>query len=208
MTHLQHDVYSLADGGGVSVQLTPGLLVAAAGVALVVLMIAGVVAALAWRRVKRTAREHGDLLSNAGLTVLAEAGPARVREISQLQLDLRAGVARTLRAVDAATAHGNPVGELPLLCQRVETVAASLDAQLSLLRRERNEELVAAALPEARTRAQQVTAAAAQIRSIAAQSASALRDGQLAALAADLDVETAVLSTWRDTYLKLSPNGH
>jgi hypothetical protein len=80
------------------------------------------------------------------------------------------------------------------------------DAQLGTLRREPSAALVASALPQARIRVDQVTAAARSIRiqALALDGPGSPNDVDLRRLVSDIDGEAQALAQWRTTYRELA----
>lgn len=175
-------------------------------VAVVAILVTTVTLTLVWRRIKRAASEHSELISRANLRLRATLGPAQRRELSGLRLRLLEETNQTRRTIEYARENGSAFGELSTLFGRIESVAVGLDAQLGTLRREPSANLVASALPQARIRVDQVVAAARSIRTqaLALDGPGSPGDVELRRLVTDIDGEAQALAQWRATYRELA----
>jgi hypothetical protein len=189
-----------------AIQVSSTLSMTVGIVAIVVVVVTAVTLTLLWRRVRRAASEHSELISRANLRLRATIGPAQRRECSGLRLRLLEETNQTRRTIEYAQENGSAFGELSTLFGRIESVVVGLDAQLGTLRREPSAALVASALPQARIRVDQVTAAARSIRiqALALGGPGSPNDVDLRRLVSDIDGEAQALAQWRTTYRELA----
>lgn len=176
--------------------LTPQVLIV---LAIVVTVLVGVLLGLAVWGVRR-ARRSGALargrraVERAQLTLRAQtAPPGPARELAQLRLDLREVVGRTSTAVTATQAAGDPVGDLPGLCRRLQQVTVALDTELRLLEHDPDGADVRVLLPALRARAGELEGSARAVRDAAAAARHGMAEASLAELTADVDQEVAAL---------------
>lgn len=174
-----------------AIQVSSTLSMTVGIVAIVVIVVTAVTLTLLWRRIRRAASEHSELISRANLRLRATIGPAQRRELSELRLRLLEETNQTRRTIAYAQQNGSAFGELSTLFGRIESVAEGLEAQLSTLRREPSADLVASALPQARIRVDQVAAAARSIRiqALALDGPGSTSDVELRRLVTDIDGE-------------------
>jgi hypothetical protein len=189
-----------------AIQVSSTLSMTVGIVAIVVVVVTAVTLTLLWRRVRRAASEHSELISRANLRLRATIGPAQRRELSGLRLRLLEETNQTRRTIEYARENASAFGELSTLFGRIESVVVGLDAQLGTLRREPSAALVASALPQARIRVDQVTAAARSIRiqALALDGPGSPNDVDLRRLVSDIDGEAQALAQWRTTYRELA----
>lgn len=181
------------DGGGITWQVTPGLLLAgliAVAVLLLILLLAGW---LAWRAVrKRRLMDRGLLHWRAAAL---PDGPSR--RVALLRLQLQESMTQTRRvmaAMEPAGASGvNPLGELPDLAGRLRQSAGHLDAQLGLLEREPDPDYIESLLPEFDNQVRSVEQAALQLRAGALGTAATTDDLARRQVETDLADELAGL---------------
>lgn len=189
-----------------AIQISSTLSMTIGVVAVVAILVATVTLILVWRRIRRAASEHSELISRANLRLRAAVGSAQRRELSGLRLRLLEETNQTRRTIEYARENGSTFGELSTLFGRIESVAVGLDAQLGTLRREPSAGLVASALPQARIRVDQVAAAARNIRTqaLALDGPGSPGDVELRRLVTDIDGEAQALAQWRATYRELT----
>ncbi|ACU75365.1 putative secreted protein [Catenulispora acidiphila DSM 44928] len=189
-----------------AIQVSSTLSMTVGVVAIVVIGVTAVALTLLWRRLRRAASEHSELISRANLRLRATVGPAQRRELSGLRLRLLEETNQTRRTIEYAQGNGSEFRELSTLFGRIESVVVGLDAQLGTLRREPGVDLVASALPQARMRVDQVTAAARSIRiqALALDGPGSPSDVELRRLVTDIDGEAQALAQWRATYRELA----
>jgi hypothetical protein len=118
-------------------------------------------------------------------------------EAARLRRELRDVVADTRRTVTTATASGWPVGDAPSLLQRLERVAADIDAQLRLLALDRRPADSARPLADVRVRAATVVEACADLRSSLRHLAVSVSDDELHRLREDCRIESEALRALR-----------
>lgn len=204
---MTHAVFLAESGENVkAIQVSSTLSMTVGIVAIVAIVVTTVTLTLIWRRIRRAASEHSELISRTNLRLRATLGPAQRRELSGLRLRLLEETNQTRRTIEYAQGNGSASGELSTLFGRIESVVEGLDAQLGTLRREPSAHLVAAALPQARIRVDQVAAAARSIRrqALALDGPGSPGDVELRRLVTDIDGEAQALAQWRATYRELA----
>ena len=200
-------VFLAESGGNVNaIHVSSTLSMTIGIVAVVAVVVTTVTLTLLWRRIRRAASEHSELISRTNLRLRSTIGPAQRRELSGLRLRLLEETNQTRRTLEYAQQNGTASGELSTLFGRIESVAAGLEAQLGTLRREPSTNLVASALPQARVRVDQVAAAARNIRkqALALDGPGSPGDVELRRLVTDIDGEAQALAQWRATYRELA----
>ncbi|MGI8612714.1 MAG: hypothetical protein ACR2KL_02005 [Nocardioidaceae bacterium] len=167
----------------------PGLLVAIAVVLLVLFLSATITVWVVVRRLRRSA------LVARGLLQLKAQGlpPGPGQELAALRLSLRRATDDTVSSVALAEHAGRPVGDLPMLVQRLVSLSSDLDQQLRLLEREPDPVRLRVVLPTAKDRTTEVTATATRIRSTLDQFEAAETGGEIAALTVDVETEVTAL---------------
>jgi hypothetical protein len=189
-----------------AIQISSTLTMTVGIVAIVAIAVTTVTLTLLWRRIRRAASEHSELISRTNLRLRSTIGPAQRRELSRLRLRLLEETDQTRRTMEYAQQNGSAFGELSTLFGRIESVVVGLDAQLGTLRREPSAYLVASALPQARIRVDQVVTAARSIRiqALALDGPGSPSDVELRRLVTDIDGEAQALAQWRATYRELA----
>lgn len=176
------------------VVLVTGIEIVLAVLGVIVVASVGVVVAFVFvlRAVIRKVR-RSRAVGGAALRARARVarGPQRTVLALRVRLDelMRSGRA----AVQIAADGGAPRGELPRLFDRVQTEASVLDLQLRLMESETDQAALAAELPAARGRVEQVEALVRRVRQAVAAGLTGTSDDALSSLGDDVDREVAAL---------------
>ncbi|MGW7052758.1 hypothetical protein [Streptomyces sp. NPDC054887] len=117
-------------------------------------------------------------------------------ELAQLRLDLRTSMRATREALNAGVAEDASLSESVALFERLSAHGHELDDDLKRLEREPDKARVAERLPELRERTERVTHAADSLRWAARDRAQRFADDDLAALSAQIEVESGALRHW------------
>jgi len=132
-------------------------------------------------------------LSGAALRTRASVSRGPQREVLRLRIRLGDTLGSGQAAVDFALGSDGLRGELPGLFRRIQAEGAALDAQLLLLTSETDDVALAAELPVARRRVDEVAGLVHRLRATLASGRGNLTDDALLALRAEVDREiTAV----------------
>jgi len=147
-----------------------------------------VVARMLYKRIRRSRAVAGGVLrTRAALS----RGPQR--EVLGLRIRLRGALDSGQAAVDLALGSHGPRGELPRLLRRIQSEGAALDAQLVLLTSETDAVVLAAELPMARRRVDDVAGLVRRLRATVAGGRGDLTDDVLLALRSEVDREVSAL---------------
>ena len=147
-------------------------------------------AVIAFRRFRQLTRR---VVDRGILSVKARAlPPGRGRQVAGLRLELRDAVDRTRRVLDDATARNCPLGELPGLFRRIESLAGSVDAELRILEGDPDAEQ-RARLAAVRQRSADVVAMTARIRRAVSGVHADLSGGAFRSLQGEVDLEVRAL---------------
>lgn len=174
--------------------LVTGIEVVLLALGVIVLLSIGVVVTFVlvlralFRRIRRS-RAVGGAALRARARVAR--GPQRTVLALRVRLDetMRSGRA----AVDIAAAGAAPSGEVPRLFRRIADETSVLDLQLRLMESETDAGVLAAELPAARGRVDQVEALVRRVRQAVAAGLAGTSDDTLSALGADVDREVTAL---------------
>ena len=176
-------------GGGVT-----GLEWVLAALAIVILLgICGIVALVlivrsVYRRVRRSRS-----VSGAVLRTRARVSRGPQRTILSLRVRLEQSLDSGQAAVDLAAHSGGPRGDLPRLFRRIQQEGVALDRQLQLMESEIDPAVLAAELPAATDRVEQVAGLVRRLRSAVASGLAGLTDDTLTTLSSEMDREVAAL---------------
>lgn len=141
-----------------------------------------------YRRIRRSRAVNGTVLrTRANLSW----GPQR--KVLALRVRLDDALASGQAAVGLAGRGDGPRGELPRLFRRIQTESVTLDAQLRLLESETDAAVLAAELPRANGRVDQVVGLVRRLRSAVGAGLGGLSEETLTTLQADVDREVAAL---------------
>lgn len=159
------------------------LLIALVSITTVVLVVRAVV-----RRIRRSRSLAGGMLR-----ARAQFSSGPQRQVLRLRVRLGELLDSGQAAVDLTTRGEGPRGELPRLYGRIREEGVALDLQLRLLESETDAEVLAAELPAAGHRVDQVAALVRRVRSAVASGLAGQTDDTLTALHSDVDREVAAL---------------
>ena len=128
-------------------------------------------------------------LTGAALRTRASVSRGPQREVLRLRIRLGDTLGSGQAAVDFALGSDGPRGELPGLFRRIQAEGAALDAQLLLLTSETDQAALAAELPVARRRVDEVAGLVRRLRGNLTAGRGNLTDDVLLALRAEVDRE-------------------
>jgi hypothetical protein len=141
-----------------------------------------------YRRIRRSRAVGGAVLRTRARV---SRGPQRT--ILGLRVRLEQSLDSGKAAVDLAARSGGPRGELPRLFHRIEQEGVAMDLQLQLMESEADPAVLAADLPAATARVEQVVALVRRLRAAVASGLSGLTDDTLTTLRTEMDREVAAL---------------
>ncbi|MFE6255088.1 hypothetical protein [Agromyces sp. NPDC057865] len=141
-----------------------------------------------FRRIRRNRR-----VSGATLRTRAQFSRGPQRTVLTLRVRLGDLLASGQAAVDLAAQGAGPRGELPRLFTRIRQEGVALDAQLRLLESETDQAVLAAEVPAARYRVDQVAVLVRHLRAAVASGLTGPSDDALTTLRDDMDREVAAL---------------
>ena len=118
-------------------------------------------------------------------------GPQRA--VLTLRMRLRQALDSGQAALDLAARSGGQHGELPRIFRRIREESTALDLQLQRMESETDSAVLAAELPAADRRVEQVVGLVHRLRSAVATGLAGLSDDSLTALRSDMDREVAAL---------------
>ena len=159
----------------------------------IVLGICGIVALVLIIRslYRRIRRSHA--VGGAVLRTRARVSRGPQRTILGLRVRLEQSLDSGKAAVDLSTRSGGPRGELPRLFRRIEQEGVALDLQLQLMESEADPGVLAADLPVATARVEQVVALVRRLRAAVAAGLAGNTDDTLTTLSSEMDREVAAL---------------
>ena len=141
-----------------------------------------------FRRIRRSRSVGGAMLKTR-----AQLSRGPQRTILALRVRLGDLLASGQAAVDLAAQGAGPRGDLPRLFTRIRQEGVALDAQLRLLESETDPGVLAAEVPAARQRVDQVAVLVRHLRAAVASGLAGPSDVGLTTLRADMDREVAAL---------------
>ena len=141
-----------------------------------------------YRRVRRSR-----VVGGAVLRTRARVSRGPQRTILGLRVRLAESLDSGQAAVDLAARSSGPRGELPRLFRRIRDEATALDLQLQLLESETDPAVLAAELPAAGDRVEQVVGLVRRLRSTVASGLAGQSDDTLTMLRSEMDREVAAL---------------
>ncbi len=157
-----------------------------------------------FRRISRNRR-----VSGATLRTRAQFSRGPQRTILGLRVRLGELLASGKAAVDLAAQGAGPRGDLPRLFTRISQEGIALDAQLRLLESETDPGVLAAEVPDARYRVDQVAVLVRHLRAAVASGLTGPNDDALTTLRADMDREVAALHAGiEELHLLNRPDAH
>jgi len=148
-----------------------------------------VIARLLYRRVRRSRP-----LNDAVLRARTMVSIGSRHEILRLRLRLRESLGSGQAAIALTDRNSVQRGELRRLFRRIQDEGAAVDAQLLLLSTERDPAELAAALPVAGRRVEQITGLVRRVRSVVADSLGGRTDDSLSVLRGDVEREIAAMN--------------
>lgn len=141
-----------------------------------------------YRRVRRSRPVGGAVLrTRARLS----RGPQRT--VLGLRVRLGESIDSGAAAIELAARSGGPRGELPRLFRRIRDEGNALDLQLRLMESETDPAVLAAEVPAARDRVEQVAGLVRRLRAAVASGLAGTTDDTLTTLRSDMDREVAAL---------------
>ena len=163
------------------------IVLATMGVASVLTVV--LVVRMTFRRVRRSTA-----LSATVLRTRAQLSAGPQHKVLQLRVRLDDALASAQAAVDVAARTDGPRGELPRLLRRIHKEGVALQSQLRMLETERDAATLAAGIPVATRRVDDVTGMVRRLRSAVADGLGHLSDDTLFALRGDVDREVIALN--------------
>ena len=159
----------------------------------VIMLVFAVTAVLVVRMlVKRMRRSRA--LSTGLLRTRAQLSTGPHRRVLKLHVRLGDTLDSAQAAIGLAMRGGGPRGELPQLFRRIQREGLALESQLRLMESESDSATLAAALPVATRRVDEVVDMVSRLRSVVSSGLGALSDDTLRALRAEVDREVAALT--------------
>src|SRR4029453_13294310 len=144
--------------------LARGVLLGICGIVAIVLIVRSI-----YRRIRRSRAVGG-----AVLRTRARVSRGPPRSVLSLRVRLEQSLDRGKAAVDLAARSGGPRGELPRLFRRIEQEGVALGLQLQLMESEADPAVLAADLPAATARVEQVVGLVRRLRAAVASGLPAL----------------------------------
>jgi hypothetical protein len=129
------------------------------------------------------------------------------RRVFALRVRLGEALDSGQAAVDLAARGDGPRGELPRLFRRIQEEAVAVDLQLRLMESETDPAVLAAELPAAGHRVEQVVGLVGRLRSAVASRLAGAADDTLTSLHSDLDREVAALHAGVQELQRLNGSG-
>lgn len=148
-----------------------------------------VVARVLYRRIRRSRALNGAVLR---ARTRVSIGPRH--DVLRLRLRLRESLESGQAAIALTELNASPRGELRRLFRRIQDEGAAVDAQLLLLSTERDPAELAAALPAAGRRVEQITGLVRRVRSVVAAGLGGRTDDSLSSLGGDVEREIAAMN--------------
>ena len=165
------------------------VLIIMASIGLVSVVTAVVVVRMMFRRVRRSRA-----LSGAVLRTRARVSVGPQHSVLKLRVRLEDSLASAQAAVDVAVQSVGPRGELPQLLRRIHHEGVALQSQLRMLETERDAATLAAGLPVATRRVDELTGMVRRLRSAVADGLGHLSDDTLQNLRGEVDREVVALN--------------
>lgn len=154
---------------------------------------------------KRIRRNRG--LAGAVLRTRAQFSSGPQRKVLRLRVQLKETLESGRAAVELAVRGDGPRGELPRLFRRVEEEGVAVDLQLRLMESETDPAVLAAELPAAGHRVDQVVDLVRRLRSAVASGLASPSDDTLTSLHSDVDREVAALRAGVQELQRLNRSG-
>ncbi|GAA1441759.1 hypothetical protein GCM10009617_11980 [Leifsonia poae] len=165
-----------------------GVLIALALIALTGILVGVLIVRAIYKRIRRNrALNHAVLRTRTAFTW----GPQQ--QVLKLRMRLNDALDSGRAAVDIALRGSGPRGELVRLFRRIQAEGSTLDTQLRLMESETDTAVLAAEVPTARDRVEQMEGIVRRLRTAVSSGLGELSDDALVALRADVDREVAAL---------------
>ncbi|MEU9062362.1 hypothetical protein AB0D13_26725 [Streptomyces sp. NPDC048430] len=148
------------------------------------------------RGVDRTITQARRSVEDTALRAKSYGQPGVPGELAQLRLTLRTSMRATQEALNAGAAEDASLAESIGLFQRLSAHGRELDNELKRLEREPDRATVATLLPGLKERTERITHSAESLRWAARDRARQFADDDLAALNAQIDLESGALRHW------------
>ncbi|MFJ4837356.1 hypothetical protein [Streptomyces sp. NPDC088746] len=148
------------------------------------------------RGVDRTITQARRSVEDTALRAKSYGQPGVPGELAQLRLTLRTSMRATQEALNAGAAEDASLSESLGLFQRLSAHGRELDNELKRLEREPDRATVATLLPGLKERTERITHSAESLRWAARDRARQFADDDLAALNAQIDLESGALRHW------------
>ncbi|MEN8650498.1 hypothetical protein ABCR94_07620 [Streptomyces sp. 21So2-11] len=148
------------------------------------------------RGVDRTLTQARRTVEDTTLRAKSFGQPGVVGELAQLRLSLRTSMRATQEALRRGVTQDSSLSESIGLFDRLSEHGHELDDELRRLEREPDKARVSKLVPDLRERTERVTHAADSLRWAARDRARQFADDDLAALSAQIDVESGALRHW------------
>ncbi|MEU0303703.1 hypothetical protein ABZ252_30295 [Streptomyces sp. NPDC006175] len=148
------------------------------------------------RGVDRTITQARRSVEDTALRAKSYGQPGVPGELAQLRLTLRTSMRATQDALNAGVAEDASLSESLGLFQRLSVHGRELDDELKRLEREPDRATVATLLPALKERTERITHSAESLRWAARDRARQFADDDLAALNAQIDLESGALRHW------------
>lgn len=158
-----------------------------------IMVVSTVTVVLLARLLYRTVR-RSRALNGAVLRARTRVSIGSQHEILRLRLRLRDSLESGQAAIALTARNEGQRGELRRLFRRIQDEGAAVDAQLLLLATERDPAELAAALPAAGRRVEQITHLVRRVRSVVAAGLGGRTDDSLSALGGDVEREIAAVN--------------
>ncbi|MFD9796829.1 hypothetical protein ACFWXK_38450 [Streptomyces sp. NPDC059070] len=148
------------------------------------------------RGVERTVTQARKAVEDTTLRAKSMGQTGVASQLAQLRLSLRTSMRATQDALHAGVAHDESLKESIVLFERLSGHGHELDDELKRLEREPDRTRTADRIPELRERTERITHAADSLRWAARDRARQFSDDDLAALSAEIEVESGALRDW------------
>lgn len=148
------------------------------------------------RGVDRTITQARRSVEDTTLRAKSFGQPGVAGELAQLRLSLRTSMRATQEALHTGVAQDASLSESIGLFERLSAHGHELDDEMKRLEREPDKARVSELVPDLRERTERVTHAADSLRWAARDRARQFADDDLAALSAQIDVESGALRHW------------
>ncbi|MFD9567146.1 hypothetical protein [Streptomyces sp. NPDC059994] len=148
------------------------------------------------RGVERTVTQARKAVEDTTLRAKSMGQVGVAGELAQLRLSLRTSMRATQDSLHARVEQDESLKESLSLFERLSGHGRELDDELKRLEREPDKRRVGERMPELRERTERITHAADSLRWAARDRAQQFADDDLAALSAEIEVESGALRDW------------